>query len=113
MLAAADKQSVVGYSVVEGSFNTELFNFMFENMILPDIGLVADKEPRSVVILENCRIHDSDEFIDMVRNKSGIVTFLPPYSPDLNPVEFLFRSYEGLAQAPFGLHFSRTKECSC
>ena len=84
MLAAVDKQSVLGYSIAEGSFNTELFNFMFENMISPHEGSVADKEPRSIVILDNCRIHDSDEFIDMVRNKGGIVTFLPPYSPDFN-----------------------------
>ena len=64
--ASVDMQSMIGYSVIEGSFDTELFNFMFQSMILTRVGSIADKEPCSVVILDNCRIHDSDEFIDMV-----------------------------------------------
>ena len=109
VLASVDMQSVIGYSVIEGSFNTELFNFMFQSMILPRVGSIADKEPRSVVILDNCRIHDSDEFIDMVRNKDGTVSFLPPYSPDFNPVEFLFRSMKAWLKRHLDYTFQEPK----
>ena len=76
--------------MVEGAFSTELFNFGVRYFILDKIGSFAAGDDRSVVVLDNARIHDSDEFIEMIRSKGGIVIFLPPYSPDFNPIEISF-----------------------
>ncbi|KXJ06866.1 hypothetical protein AC249_AIPGENE23909 [Exaiptasia diaphana] len=61
-----------------------------EHFILPMIGSAARQEPNSVLVMDNCNIHYSDDMINAVRNKGGIVIFLPPYSPDLNPIEDCF-----------------------
>lgn len=46
--------------------------------------------PNSVLIMDNARIHHNNEFINIVQELGGKVEFLPPYSPDLNPIERSF-----------------------
>jgi transposase len=64
--------------------------------------------PRSVLILDNCNIHHADEIRELVEDQAGEhgcirnstellslslgcrLVFLPPYSPDLNPIEQAF-----------------------
>ena len=91
-MTALDINGISSVSIVEGSYNTGLFNFSFKSFFLDKVGSFSDGEDSSVVVLDNCRIHDSDEFIQMVRDRGGIVIFLPPYSPDLNPIELAFNN---------------------
>jgi transposase len=44
----------------------------------------------SVLILDNARIHHNAEWIELVEGLGGRVEFLPPYSPDFNPIELAF-----------------------
>jgi transposase len=44
----------------------------------------------SVLVLDNARIHHDDRWISLVEELGGRVEFLPPYSPDLNPIETAF-----------------------
>ena len=46
--------------------------------------------PRSVVIEDNPAIHHVDQAIELIEGTGAIVNFLPPYSPDLNPIEEAF-----------------------
>ena len=49
--------------------------------------------PNSVIVMDNCSIHHDAQFIHRLRNEFGVrVEFLPPYSPDLNPIEEAFSS---------------------
>ncbi|KAL5005222.1 hypothetical protein ScPMuIL_018678 [Solemya velum] len=88
VLVGIDINGVVGSRVVEGAFNTDTFNAAFEQEFLPSLGSFANREPRSIVVCDNCRIHNG--FLAMVRAKGAIVHFLPPYSPDYMPVEEVF-----------------------
>ena len=45
---------------------------------------------RSIVILDNCSIHHVAEVTEHFREAGIVVVFLPPYSPDLSPIEELF-----------------------
>jgi transposase len=44
----------------------------------------------SVLVLDNARIHRNDKWISIVEELGGHVVFLPPYSPDFNPIETAF-----------------------
>lgn len=44
----------------------------------------------SVIVLDNARIHHNAEWIEIVEGLGGRVEFLPPYSPDFNPIETAF-----------------------
>lgn len=77
VVAAIDINGIVATHTVPNAFNTEDFNFALQHFISPSIGRFALGEPCSVVVMDNCRIHDSDETINIVRQKGGIAVFLP------------------------------------
>ena len=47
---------------------------------------------RSIVIMDNCSIHHVDIIKSALQDAGIVAIFLPPYSPDLNPIEELFSS---------------------
>ncbi len=65
----------------------------------------------NVVILDNVAFHKSPRAEELVKAKGAWLLFLPPYSPDLNPIEMAFaklkallrkraaRSFEAIANA--------------
>ena len=44
----------------------------------------------SVVVLDNCSVHHMEGVVAMIEEAGAIVHFLPPYSPDFNPIEETF-----------------------
>ena len=47
-------------------------------------------ESTSVVILDNASIHHTENVVKATEDIGVLVHFLPPYSPDLNPIEEAF-----------------------
>ena len=45
---------------------------------------------KSVVVLDNASIHHVSPVIQTIESVGAIVRFLPPYSPDMNPIEEVF-----------------------
>ncbi len=45
---------------------------------------------QSVVILDNRSIHHTRRAVNLIQSTGALVHFLPPYSPDLSPVEEMF-----------------------
>ena len=76
MLGGITTRGAFGHCIV-GSYNKAQFEYAMKHFVLPQVGSLAKGENISVVILDNCRIHDSGEVLEMVRNVGGIVMFLP------------------------------------
>lgn len=51
-------------------------------------------DARSVLVLDNCRIHHSQALVALVEAAGCLLLYLPPYSPDLNPIEESFSTCE-------------------
>ena len=64
-----------------GSCNTELFENWVEHF------LVEELEPGQVVVMDNAAFHKSEKTKTLIESVGCKVIFLPPYSPDLNPIE--------------------------
>ena len=64
-----------------GTMDSRLFEFWFINYLLP----VLDKG--SVIVMDNASFHSKKRLISAARNVGCILLFLPPYSPELNPIE--------------------------
>jgi len=45
-----------------------------------------------VLILDNSRAHHAKKTVNRVKKLGIILVFLPPYSPDLNPVEYIWKT---------------------
>jgi transposase len=65
----------------QGTCNTELFNIWVERFLCPAL------KPGQVVILDNATFHKSEKTKELIENRRCTLFFLPPYSPDLNPIE--------------------------
>lgn len=64
-----------------GSCNTNIFNLWLEKVLVPEL------RPGQVVILDNASFHKSQRTKDIIEKAGCRLIFLPPYSPDLNPIE--------------------------
>ena len=67
--------------VFNGSCNTALFESWVERF------LVEELEPGQVVVMDNAAFHKSEKTKKIIESVGCKVIFLPPYSPDLNPIE--------------------------
>ena len=68
-----------------------VINFDFvQKYLLPQLMPFNGVSPHSIVILDNCSIHHVDEITSIIEEVGVLVHFLPPYSPDFNPIEATF-----------------------
>jgi transposase len=65
----------------QGTCNTELFNAWLKKVLLPQL------PEGKVLILDNATFHRSKESQEIVKKARCSLMYLPPYSPDLNPIE--------------------------
>lgn len=54
--------------------------------------------PKSVLVLDNARIHHDNGLLEYLDAFGVRVEFLPPYSPDLNPIETAFSVIKSFLQ---------------
>ncbi|HEY9754171.1 MAG TPA: transposase [Oculatellaceae cyanobacterium] len=78
---------IMDYEIVEGSFTSELMQDFADTIIAHMNAFPLD---RYVLVMDNCRIHHNNEFVERIEAAGIKVLFLPPYSPDLNPIENAF-----------------------
>lgn len=64
-----------------GTMDSKLFKFWFENVLLPVLAFGC------VIVLDNARFHQKKALVELAEQHGCRVLFLPPYSPDLNPIE--------------------------
>jgi transposase len=70
--------------VVDQPMNRLIFDTYVETQLAPAL------KPGDVVIMDNLAAHKSPKAEAVIRAKGAWVLFLPPYSPDLNPIEMAF-----------------------
>ena len=76
--------------IVEGGVNGDIFYSYVEKFLLSNLMAFDGQNPHSIVILDNSAIHNIQEIIQMICNLGTLIHFLPPYSPDYNPIEYMF-----------------------
>ena len=76
--------------VTDGNVNGESFLDYVRRSLLPTLMPFNGINPKSVVIMGNASIHHVQEVVSTIEAVGALVKFLPPYSPDLNPIEEVF-----------------------
>jgi transposase len=77
---------------IDGPINGEAFLLYIEKILAPTLS------PGDVVVLDNLRSHKGKAARAIVRAKRAHLIFLPPYSPDLNPIEQVFAKLKHLVR---------------
>lgn len=76
--------------VVDGPINGDLFLLYIEKVLAPTLS------PGDVVVMDNLGSHKSRAVRAAIRDRGARLIFLPPYSPDLNPIEQVFAKLKHL-----------------
>ena len=78
-------------AIFEGTVNGDRFEQFISNTLLPLLNPFNGSNPFSIVIMDNCSIHHVDGVINLIEViAQAKILFLPPYSPDLMPLEEVF-----------------------
>jgi transposase len=60
--------------------------------------------PKSVLVMDNASFHHTEKIKDMCLNVSVNLAYLPPYSPDLNPIEEFFAELKAYIKQNWGVY---------
>ena len=78
---------------LEGATDTESFRAYVEVVLVPTL------QPGDMVVMDNLSPHKSDPTLVLITQAGAQVVFLPAYSPDLNPIEKMWRKVKALLRA--------------
>lgn len=80
-VAALTLQGVQAPWLLEGSMNGPAFEAYVQHVLAPTL------RPGDIVVLDNLAPHKHDLIRTLMEARGATVEFLPPYSPDFNPIE--------------------------
>ena len=72
---------MVGASLFQCNINSDVFHAWTKQDLLPKLPKDA------VIVMDNATFHKRQDTQEMIGKKGFILEYLPPYSPDLNPIE--------------------------
>jgi len=89
-LTAAVRLGEVGACLVfDGATNSTCFEAYVGQCLAPT------RHPGDIVIMDNLSCHKTAEIARLIKAAGAEVRYLPPYSPDLNPIESMFSKLKG------------------
>lgn len=90
VIAAIASDGLVACECTTGSVDSQKFFDFVRGSLIPQMHTFDGSSPKSIVILDNCSIHRVQEIKRLFTAVGILVFFLPPYSPDYNPIEEAF-----------------------
>ena len=93
LIAALRCDRIDAPCVFDGPINGGSFAAYVEQVLVPTLG------PGDIVIMDNLGSHKGQLVRQTIRNAGAKLFFLPPYSPDLNPIEQVFAKLKHLMRA--------------
>lgn len=76
--------------LLDGAMNGDAFLAYVKHVLVPDL------QPGDIVIMDNLSVHKGAAVRDAIETAGAELRFLPPYSPDFNPIEQAFAKLKAL-----------------
>jgi transposase len=89
-LAALRHDRITAPCVIDGPINGQSFRAYVEQILVPTL------KRGDIVVMDNLGSHKGTEIRTAIRSAGARLAFLPPYSPDLNPIEQVFAKMKTL-----------------
>lgn len=90
MLSSIRSSGECKYYLVEGGVNKIIFKEYIEEYLLPTL------PENSIIIMDNCKAHKNALDEQLLEEHKVSIKYLPPYSPDLNPIEKLWSKVKAI-----------------
>ena len=84
LVAALRRSGMAAAMVMDGAINGDWFEVYVERLLVPTL------TPGDVVVMDNLSSHKRRSVREIIEAAGARLLFLPPYSPDLNPIEMAF-----------------------
>ena len=98
-IAIISVDGILDVKTSTGTTDGDAFYTFVQTHLLPQLMPCNGSNQHSVVIMDNCAIHHICEVVSMIEDVGALVHFLPPYSPDLNPIEEAFSKVKHLIRS--------------
>jgi transposase len=92
-VAALRTSGLTAPLVIDGPINGEVFLAYVEQQLAPTL------KPGDVVVLDNLSSHKRAGVREAIEAAGAVLLYLPPYSPDLNPIEQAFAKFKWLLKS--------------
>jgi transposase len=90
MIGALDVHGMRAMMTVEGGTDADVFEAFVEQVLIPKL------RPGDIVVLDNVGAHKPTRIRLLIEAAGARLLFLPPYSPDLNPIELSWSKMKGV-----------------
>lgn len=84
VIAALRVDAVTAAGVFDGPIDSDSFEAYIEQVLVPTL------RPGDVVVMDNLAVHKQPAVRAAIEQAGATLRFLPPYSPDFNPIEQVF-----------------------
>jgi transposase len=84
IIGAMSLSGVLTNFTFSGSNNTDNFVAYLKDELLPNLW------PGAIVIMDNLSVHKVEQVRELIESVGAQLVYLPPYSPELNPIEMLW-----------------------
>ncbi|MBI1338014.1 MAG: IS630 family transposase [Phycisphaera sp.] len=93
LIAALGIEGMRCSTVVDGAVNADVFEAFVGQVLVPEL------RPGDVVVMDNLSSHKRTRTRERIEAVGARLLFLPPYSPDLNPIEMVFAKIKHLLRS--------------
>jgi len=92
LIGAISIEGVVAKKAIQGSMKGKEFKDFIEHDLVPKLN------PGDVIVMDNLNIHKMEGIEELIVATGARVEYLPPYSPDFNPIEMLWSTVKSLVR---------------
>jgi transposase len=93
LIAALGMEGIACSTVVDGPVDAQVFEAFVAQVLVPEL------REGDVVVLDNLSSHKRAGTRHLIESAGAELVFLPPYSPDLNPIEMVFAKAKQLLRS--------------
>lgn len=95
VIAGMTTEGIQALKIIRRTVDGSLFTDFVEQLLVPILNPFNGTSSNSVVIMDNCSIHHVSGIESLITQTGALLHYLPPYSPDLNPIEECFSKVKG------------------
>jgi len=93
VIAALDRNGMRCSMTLDGPVNRDAFEAFVQQILCPAL------KPGDIVVMDNLSSHKGAKVKERIESAGGRLLYLPPYSPDLNPIEPAFSKFKQLVRS--------------
>jgi len=81
MLGAISLDGFRGFMTINSGTSIDVFEAFVKQQLAPNL------KPGDIVVMDNLSAHKNSVVVEAIKRAGAVVLFLPPYSPEFNPIE--------------------------